>query len=35
MKIISQSEFEKNNIYGKGEPNVNYAKYFIGHSYLY
>ena len=22
MKIISQSEFEKNNIFGKGEPNV-------------
>lgn len=34
MKIINSSEFEKNNIFGQGEPNVNYAKYFTGQSYL-
>ena len=34
MKIINSSEFEKDNIFGQGLPNVNYAKYFIGQSYL-
>lgn len=34
MKIINPSEFEKDNIFGQGLPNVNYAKYFIGQSYL-
>lgn len=34
MKIISQSEFEKHNLFGLGVPNVNYAKNFIGQSYL-
>lgn len=27
-------DFEKENIFGLGEPNVNYAQYFIGNSYL-
>ena len=34
MKIINPSEFEKNNTFGQGEPNVHQAKYFIGQSYL-
>ena len=33
--IVSDSaEFAKQNKFGLGEPNVNYAKYFIGNSYL-
>ena len=33
--IVSDSaEFAKQNKFGIGEPNVNYAKYFIGNSYL-
>ena len=33
-KIMDQATFEKQNVFGKGDPNVNYAKYFIGNSYL-
>ena len=33
-KIMDQAEFDKQNVFGKGDPNVNYAKYFIGNSYL-
>ncbi len=34
MKYLNQEEFEKNNMFKTGEPNVAYAKYFIGESYL-
>ena len=33
-KIMDQATFEKQNVFGKGDLNVNYAKYFIGNSYL-
>ena len=33
-KIMDQATFDKQNVFGKGDPNVNYAKYFIGNSYL-
>lgn len=31
---MNKEEFEKENVFGLGEPNVNFAKYFIGNSYL-
>ena len=31
---MQKEEFDKSNIFGIGEPNVNFAKYFIGNSYL-
>lgn len=31
---MNKEEFKKANIFGIGEPNVNYARYFIGNSYL-
>lgn len=34
MKIINKDEFEKVNIFGTGKANVDYAKYFIGDSFL-
>ena len=34
IKIMDQATFEKQNVFGKGDLNVNYAKYFIGNSYL-
>ena len=34
MKIISKEEFEKANSFGTGAENVNFAKFFIGSSYL-
>ena len=34
MKIISKEEFEKANSFGTGAENVNFAKFFIGNSYL-
>lgn len=34
MKIVKKEEFEKINIFGTGEPNNAYAKYFIGNSFL-
>ena len=34
MKIIKKDEFEKVNIFGTGKPNVDYAKYFTGDSFL-
>ena len=34
MKIQNEKEFEQVNFFGKGEPNVAYAKYFIGDSFL-
>lgn len=34
MKIIDKTEFEKIDIFGIGNPNNNYAQYFIGNSFL-
>ncbi len=34
MKYTTREEFEKRNVFGMGGPNVNYAKYFIGESFL-
>lgn len=31
---MNKEEFDKINAFGLGEPNVNFAKYFIGNSYL-
>ena len=31
---MEKQEFDKLNLFGKGEPNVNYAKFFVGNSYL-
>jgi quercetin dioxygenase-like cupin family protein len=31
---MNKQEFDLKNIFGQGEPNVNYAQYFIGNSYL-
>jgi quercetin dioxygenase-like cupin family protein len=31
---MNKQEFDAKNVFGQGEPNVNYAKYFIGNSYL-
>ena len=33
-KILDEKLFEKANIFGKGQPNDAYAKYFVGNSYL-
>ena len=33
-KIMDLETFDKQNVFGKGDPNINYAKYFIGNSYL-
>lgn len=32
--MTNKEEFDKKNIFGMGEPNINFAKYFIGNSYL-
>ena len=32
--IVNKEEFDKENVFGKGGPNINYSKYFIGNSYL-
>lgn len=34
MKTTNYEEFEKINVFGKGNDNVSYAKYFVGKSYL-
>ncbi|RXJ69104.1 cupin [Halarcobacter ebronensis] len=34
MKYKKKEEFEKANIFGMGQPNDNYAQYFIGNSFL-
>ena len=34
MKTLSKEEFEKQNVFGLGDENVAYAKYFVGNSYL-
>jgi quercetin dioxygenase-like cupin family protein len=31
---MNKQEFDQINVFGQGEPNVNYAQYFIGNSYL-
>ncbi len=31
---MNKEEFDKENVFGLGEENVNYAQYFIGKSYL-
>ena len=33
-KILKEKEFEKANIFGKGQPNDAYAQYFSGQSFL-
>lgn len=34
MKIMNADEFDRQNVFGKGADNTNFAKYFIGNSYL-
>ena len=34
MKYQNENDFAKANMFGKGEPNVNFAQYFIGESFL-
>lgn len=34
MKINDKQEFEKQNIFGLGQPNTAFEKYFLGNSYL-
>lgn len=34
MKYQNKNEFEKANVFGTGEANETYAKYFIGNSFL-
>lgn len=34
MKCNNKEIFEKQNVFGMGEPNTTYAKYFIGESFL-
>ena len=31
---MTKEEFDKTNVFGQGNPNDAYAKYFIGNSYL-
>ena len=33
-KIVNEKEFDKVNVFGKGQPNVAYAQYFSGASFL-
>ena len=34
MKYTDEQQFAQANIFGKGQPNDAYARYFIGHSFL-
>jgi quercetin dioxygenase-like cupin family protein len=34
MKIMDEKEFEKKNVFGKGQFNENFKEYFIGDSFL-
>lgn len=34
VKTMNKEEFDKQNVFGLGSKNVDYAKYFIGNSYL-
>ena len=34
MRMQDKAQFEKENVFGLGQPNTAYAQYFTGHSYL-
>lgn len=34
MKFMDKDDFEKQNVFGTGQANTAYAKYFIGDSFL-
>ena len=34
MRMQDKAQFEKENVFGLGQPNAAYAQYFTGHSYL-
>lgn len=34
MKVTDAKDFEKENVFGTGEPNTAYAKFFVGNSFL-
>lgn len=34
MKIMNEEEFNKENVFGKGQENTSYAQYFVGNSFL-
>lgn len=34
MKYMDEKKFNEANAFGKGQPNINYAQYFIGDSFL-
>lgn len=34
MKYMDKDDFEKQNVFGTGQANSAYAKYFIGDSFL-
>jgi quercetin dioxygenase-like cupin family protein len=34
MKYANEVEYSKSNIFGKGQPNAMFAKYFIGESFI-
>lgn len=34
MKISDEKQFEKENVFGKGQPNDAFSQYFIGNSYM-
>ena len=34
MKFMDKDDFEKQNVFGIGQENTAYAKYFIGDSFL-
>lgn len=34
VKIMNKKQFDKENVFGLGQPNEAFAKYFIGNSYL-
>ena len=31
---MDKNQFDKNNIFGQGQPNINFAQYFMGESFL-
>lgn len=34
MKIMNEEQFNKENVFGKGQDNTMFAQYFVGNSYL-
>lgn len=34
MESFTKANFEQSNLFGLGEPNIKYAQYFVGSSYL-